>query len=121
MYDCIGGGTSGLFERTTQKNADYVGQKYGGAIRYAVKNLKEKEITLPQDLKEKPTATEKLVYSEEVKEIVKEKRRMKQDLEKLYSVIWGKCSPFMKAKVRTTQDYDNMKDKLGSITLMKEI
>ena len=104
-----------------RKIADYVGQKYGGAMRYAVENLKEKVVILPNDLEDTATKTEIMIYNEEVKEAVKERKRMKQDLEKLYSIIWGQSSLAMRAKVRTIQGYDIMRDQQNSIMLMQEI
>ena len=121
VFDLIGGGTAGLFERTSRKLADYVGKEYGGSIRYAVEYHEEKKIADPDPLGSNPSAAQRMIYNEEIKEIVKEKRNMKKDLEKLCSVVWGQCTPAMKAKLRATKNYDNNKKDLKSIELLKEI
>ena len=117
----IGGGTAGLFERTSRKLADYVGKEFGGGVRYAVEYHEIKKIPDPDPLDRSPSSAARMIYNEKIKEIVKEKMRLKKDLEKLYSIVWGQCTPAMKAKLRAVKDFEDTKKNLDSITLLKEI
>lgn len=98
-----------------------MGKKYGGSIRYAVEYHEEKKIADPDPLGSNPSSAQRMIYNEEIKEIFKEKRNMKKDLEKLYSVVWGQCTPAMKTKLRATKNYKENKKKLKSMELLKEI
>src|SRR5210317_1892748 len=62
--------SSDQFERTTKTLADYVGKKYGGAMRYVIENRKKKNIRYPADLPDNATRTETLIYEEEIKRVV---------------------------------------------------
>ena len=90
-------------------------------MRYLIENHKNKKITIPADLPSTATATEKLVYDAKVKEIVKKEIKQEEDTEKLYSVVWGQCTPAMKAKLKALKEYEAIKDELNTIELLKEI
>ena len=86
-------------------------------MRYLIENHKNKKITIPADLPSTATATEKLVYDAKVKEIVKKEIKQEEDTEKLYSVVWGQCTPALKDKLKALKEYLE----LTTIELQKEI
>src|SRR5210317_172472 len=113
--------SSDQFERTTRTLADYVGKKYGGAMRYVIENRKKKNIRYPADLPDNATRTETLIYEEEIKRVVIKKNDKDDKLEKIYSIIWGQCTASMKAKLKTLSDYEEIKEDLDTIKLLIHI
>ena len=90
-------------------------------MTYVMDHHERKNINIPEDLPEKPTKTQELIYHEKIREAVKQEMKMDQDLEKLYSVVWGQCTPGLKAKLMALKEYKDIMKKLDSIQLLELI
>ena len=51
------------------------------------------------------------VYREEIKEFVKRKAILRDNISKLYSLVWGQCTAPMRAKVKAMGTYKYTKKK----------
>ena len=51
------------------------------------------------------TEIKRMVFAEEVKEVVRQTRFLKSNLATIHTVIWGHCSEDMKSKVKTHVGY----------------
>jgi hypothetical protein len=61
------------------------------------------------------------IFAEDVKDYVKRRNTLHENVKKLYSVIWGQCSMPMRAKLGAAQDFDIIEDKKNSARLLREV
>ena len=100
MYDLIGSKSADLFIMTTKHIAGYVGRTYtqGGDIRLAVENL-----TLPSlEGPTAPTTTDALtvaIFREEVKEFVKRTKKLEENVQLLWVLVWGQVLDAVRTKL----------------------
>ena len=118
------------YNKTTKEIARYASTNYknGGDIKRTV----EEESTYTIPIPSKPNnpgvraTTDKQagynflseVYKEEVKDYVKRKSILRDNMEKLYSLVWGQCSPEMRAKIEAMTGYENVKNQTDLIGLL---
>ena len=96
--------------------------KYGGDIKITLERLKLYDILQP----EAPTylsndEVQKLIFSKEIDEYVKRKSFLRENLKTVYSLIWGQCSEYMRAKVQANDDYENFSGNQDPVVLLKAI
>ena len=61
------------------------------------------------------------IFLEDVKEYVKRRNVLSENVKKLYSVIWGQCSMPMRAKLGAIPDFDVIEDDKNSADLLREV
>ena len=61
------------------------------------------------------------IFSEDVKEYVKRRNVLSENVKKLYSVIWGQCSMPMRAKLGAIADFAATEDDKNSADLLREV
>ena len=66
-------------------------------------------------------ATDDLVFNTEVDEYVKRKSALRENLKTVYSLIWGQCTEYLRAKLESTKNYIIFEKKQDPIGLLKEI
>ena len=64
---------------------------------------------------------EKIIWEKEVDDGVRRRSILKNNLKSLYSLVWGQCTPPMKAKIESLNDYKNAKAESNSIGLIGAI
>ena len=92
VYDLIGSKSADLFITTTKQIAGYVGQTYtqGGDICLAVENLALPTLEGPTT----QTTTDALtvaIFCEEVKEFVKRTKKLEENVQHLWALLWGRA------------------------------
>ena len=124
VYDCETSTQCDQFVITTREICEYVGRtyKYGGDIKITLERLKVYDIPQP----EAPTdlsndEVKKLIFSREIDEYVKRKSFLRENLKTVYSLIWGQCSEYMRAKVQANDDYENFSGNQDPVALLKAI
>jgi hypothetical protein len=50
--------------------------------------------------------TDEFIWKEELKEFVKRRRTLVGNLSSVYAVVWGQCSEAMKAKIKSSDEYE---------------
>ncbi len=71
-------------------------------------DLEHPPIEKPEPLNEedKDDPVEQLLWKETVKDFITRRQSLVDNLRAVYSVIWGQCSPTMKAKLMSVDDYN---------------
>jgi hypothetical protein len=123
IYDCSDSKQADVFAKTTKEISEYVGRtyRYGNDIRRAIESLARPTLTQPVDLPDDATKTENKIWDEEVKEHVKRKRYLEENLCTLYSLIWGQCTEVIRARIEAINGYDAVSAQGNSIELLKAI
>ena len=62
-----------------------------------------------------------ILYKEEVRQYIKEKRKLDTTLVSLYNVVWGQCSKLLKNKLKSNPKYSSFDDSCNVVSLLKEI
>jgi hypothetical protein len=64
------------------------------------------ERLVPLSAANKKEPIEALLWKGTVKDFITQRRSLLDNLQAVYSVIWGQCSPTMKAKLMSMDDYE---------------
>jgi hypothetical protein len=80
-------------------------------------------VVIPPDLDEEAakSATQKRILEKRVDEYVKRDTKLQENCENLYSLVFGQCTKFMRAKLEALNDYEEMVHTFDVIALMKAI
>ena len=92
-------------------------------MRVSIDNLQEIVTDIPEE-PSNPSALEKRIWEKEVDDSVKRRSILKDNLKSLYSLIWGQCTPPMKAKIESLTGHKNAKaqsDLLGLLTSIRSV
>ena len=138
IFDCSDAKHTDLFSTTLKEITDYVGRecKYGGDTRQAIENRTAK-VPVKFDPPKEPdrvnatdptsrfkSTTEGKIWEKEIDEHVKRKIIYKENLRTLYSLVWGQCTDYMRAKLESLSNYEKLKtdcDSLGLLSAIQEV
>ena len=112
------------YSNTMEQLGRYVSHTYtyGEDIQSLAQNLKDTKISKPEDINQKTgNATAKRIWEKEMDEYVKRSGIYKSNTKKLYSVVWGQCSPVLQARMEQLPSYNTMHQDNDSIMLLKEM
>jgi alkaline phosphatase len=76
---------------------------------------------IPKDLADDATNAAKRIWEKKIDEFVKRELYFDENMQTLYSLIWGQCSDVMQARVEASSDYDKMSESGDSLALLKAI
>lgn len=65
-----------------------------------------------------PSALKKRIWEKEVGDGVKRRSILKNNLKSLYSLVWGQCTPPMKAKIESLTEHENAKTQSDSLRML---
>ena len=122
IYDLIASKSADLFITTTKQIAGYVGRTYtqGGDIRLAVENL-----TLPVlQGQTAPTMTDALtvaIFREEVKKFLKRTKKLEENVQLLWALLWGQASDAVRTKLEARRDHEDMRQWSARAELLNAI
>ena len=110
------------YGKTTHAIADYVGRtyKYGGDVKMCLTKLEQIVIDVPTQ-PEGNDAVLKSIFNAEITEHVKRKCFLRENLKSAYTLIWGQCTDFLKAKLEALKTFDGIETKQCPIDLLKAI
>ena len=86
-----------------------------------------KEIVMKTESGDEETITttideiDKVIYSEEIKQFVKDTKNLESTTTSLYNIIWGQCSRLMKNRIMAMKDFSTVEEECDITTLLKEI
>ena len=95
IFDLVGSRSADLFIKTKKAVANYVGRTYqhSGDIRRAIETLTLPTIPMPTAPVADPMAVLlAAIFSEQVKEYVKQTSRLQENIKRLWALVWGQCS-----------------------------
>ena len=118
----IGSKSADLFITTTKQIAGYVWRNYtqGGDIRLAVENLTLPILQGPTA----PTTTDALtvaIFREEVKEFVKRTKKLEENVQLLWALLWGQASDAVLTKLEARRDHEDMRQRSAGVELLNAI
>jgi hypothetical protein len=98
-----------------------VGRTYSADARTSVKTLALPTFEYPNDPAAGATDTEKRKWQKRVDSMVVKEDHFEEDLKKVYSLVWGKSTDYLRAKLEAKDDYAAMKAEYDTIELLKNI
>ena len=83
----------------------------------------EETITTDADGKETRAVSrlEETIYSERVKQWIRDERSLKASIRSLYNIVWGQCSKMMRDKLTMIKNFTAVETKGDVTVLLKEI
>jgi hypothetical protein len=121
IYDCSEFSQVDGYTKTTKEISEYVGRTYSADARTAVETLVIPTFEYPADPEAGASATETRKWQKRVDSMVTREGRFEEDLKKVYSLIWGQCTEFLRAKLEAKAGYMKMKSEYETVELLKSI
>jgi hypothetical protein len=124
IYDCSDARQSDIFVKTTKEIAKYVGEtfKKGSNARLAIKNRSLPALTIPKDPANDKSKTLTRIWEKEVDEYVKRKTYLANNMQTVYSLVWGQCTNVMRQKLEALPTtYEQLTTDGDGLALLKAI
>ena len=101
VFDCEDGKQSANFEELLDKLAVYLGGKFehGGEVLVMVKALEAKKLKKPDPVDKNADEVDKAIWTLDLAAWVKKRNKIDDNMKRGYSIVWGQCSEYMKAKL----------------------
>ena len=98
IYDSSSYSQADGYTKTTKEIAEYVGRTYSAEARTAVETLVLPTFVYPNDPEADASFTEKRKWQKRVDSTVMKEDRFDEDIKKVFSLIWGQCTNYLRAK-----------------------
>jgi hypothetical protein len=123
IYDCADVRQSDMFMKTTKEIAEFVGSTYkqGGDICRAVEGLNLPTFEDPPDPPDNATKTQLRKWEKKVDEFVKRELQLEENIQTLYSLVWGQCTDIMRQKVQGLNVFKSMSENKDGLELLRAI
>ena len=95
--------------------------EYGSDIQFLVRNMKDITFTMPTDPPDDATKTAIRIWEKEIDEFVERNSKYHQNKVALYAIIWAQCSPMMKAKLKSENNFDQMDESCDCLSILNAI
>jgi hypothetical protein len=118
IYDCSDVRQSDIFVKTTKEIAEYAGHtfKKGSDARLAVENLSIPTLVPPTAPAGATDRSLNRVWEREIEEFVKRKTTLADNIQTVYSIVWGQCTDVMQQKVKALTNYDQLTTSPRAVT-----
>jgi hypothetical protein len=111
--------------KTVEALGEYISKTldYPRDITGLCKNFTVPVLTEPADLSEdeRKSETKKLIWKTQVINFVKRQETQEKNVQVIFSVIWGQCSPTMQSKLQSLDEYDNRSEAHDCAWILQEI
>jgi hypothetical protein len=77
--------------------------------------------TVPLSAEDEDNTIEQLLWKETVTDFITQRQSLLDNLRAIYSVIWRQCSPTMKAKLMSMDDYETKSQACECVWLLRQI
>ena len=121
IFDLVGARCADLFIKTKKAIANYVGRTYqhSGDIRRAIETLTIPTIPMPTAPVADPMPVLlAAIFSEQVKEYVKQTSRLQENIKRLWALVWGQCSDTIRTRLQALDAYDDMHTTSNGLQLL---
>ena len=121
IFDLVGSCSADLFIKTKKAVANYVGQTYqhSGEIRRAIETLTLPTIPMPiAPVADPMSVLLAAIFSEQVKEYVKQTSRLQENIKRLWALVWGQCSDTIRTRLQALEAYDHMHTASNGLQLL---
>lgn len=111
--------------KTVEALGEYISKTldYPRDITGLCKNFTVPVLTEPADLSEdeRKSETKKLIWKTQVINFVKRQETQEKNVQVIFSVIWGQCSPTMQSKLQSLDEYDSRSEAHDCAWILQEI
>ena len=124
IFDLVGAPSADLFIKSKKAVANYVGRTYqhSGDIRRAIETLTMPTIPLPTAPVADPMPPLlAAIFSEQVKEYVKQTSRLQENIKRLWALVWGQCSDTLRTRLQALDTYEEMHSASNGLDLLVAI
>ena len=124
IFDLVGSRSADLFIKSKKAIANYVGRTYqhSGDIRRAIKTLTLPTIPLPTAPVADPMPPLlAAIFSEQVKEYVKQNSRLQENIKRLWALVWGQCSDTIRTRLQALDTYEDIHTASDGLRLLVAI
>ena len=124
IFDLVGARSANLFIKSKKAVANYVGRTYqhSGDICRAIETLTLPTIPLPTAPVADPMPPLlAAIFSEQVKEYVKQTSRLQENIKRLGALVWGQCSDTIRTRLHSLDTYDDMHTASDGLLLLVPI
>ena len=111
VFDLVGSRSADLFIKSKKAIANYVGRTYqhSGDIRRAIEILSLPTIPMPiAPVADPIPPLLAAIFSEQVKEYVKQTSRLLENIKRLWALVWGQCSDTIRTRLQALDAYEDM-------------
>ena len=111
------------YQDNLEKLSKHVGSTFdlGGELCSSILTGKVDAGTRPRDPATNADAIAKEIWKIEITEYIKTKNKLTAQLKKVYALIWGQCSDYMRARVKTMPDYATFSSDQEPLALLKAV
>ena len=112
-----------MYETSIRLMSGYVARKYNNRddIKMIFNELKMPTLDKPEALDSMTDNVDKDIYKEDVKAYTKDNRVLTRSAKKLYSLVLGKCTESLRAKMKGKEDWKKVDYKSNSVELLNMI
>ena len=125
VFHCDGRAAVNDFQDNLDKLAKYVGSKYpnGGDLRASILGMAVVYPPRPTAPADWDTADpiDKKIWEIQITEHIKRVNKLTAELKSVFSLVWGQCSDYMRAKLKTHPDYEVVASGQDVISLLATI
>jgi hypothetical protein len=124
VYDICGAQQANQYMKTTEEIGLYVGQHYlhGADIGTAVRTLARPVIEDLADPAQDASLAVKKRWEDQLKRWNHRMDTLKENISKLYNLVWGQCSDALRAKIEAQPEFPHIRDyPMEGIELLKLI
>jgi hypothetical protein len=121
VFDCAVGKEADRYTVTMKEVAEYIGSNftYGADIRWSLEHEEEFVAPKPTILDATPDAIDKRIWEKEIDEYVKRKAKHGDNFRKLFSLILGQCTDYLKANLESLATFPAMREDFDVFHLIK--
>jgi hypothetical protein len=123
-FDYAKGMPADSYNLSMKEMALYVGRTftYSADLKWTIDHEEKFTVTKPGDIDIKTiNSTDKHIWEKRFDEYIKRYVRLVENCEKLYSLILGQYTEYLKSKLESIRDYDSFNDTLDVAPLIKAI
>ena len=124
IFDLVGARSADLFIKSEKTDANYVGRTYqhSGDIRRAIETLTLPTIPLPTaPIADPMPPLLAAIFSEHVKEYVKQTSQLQENIKHLWALVWGQCSDTIWTRLQALDTYNGMHTASDGLRLLVAI
>jgi hypothetical protein len=123
VFDCADGKQADQYAVTMKEIAEYIGSNYayGADIRWSLEHEALFMVPKPTKPADNADAIDVRIFEKEVDEYVKRKAKHTENSKKLFLLILGQCTEYLRAKLKALPEYLGMKEDFNVFNLIKAI
>ena len=121
IFDLVRSHSADLFINTKKAVTNYVRRTYqhSGDIRRAIETLTLPTIPMPiAPVADPMPVLLAAIFSEEVKEYVKQMSRLQENIKRLWALVWGQCSDTLRTQLQALETYNSMHTASNGLQLL---